>query len=242
MTAATRRSRCARPGARPSSPRATNTSATSSGGNRPCATTPGVADEARRERGRVADRSVVVGDDAAVGAARHVAQRHRAEVAQGRRQSELEQLERDRCVQRGDRSSSSRRSRRSASAAAATIFSRVCAAPPPFTSQPSGAIWSAPSIVMSRWSSVANGSTADAERARPRTRCAGDVATQRDRQLAPRQRRQQVVHGRAGAEPDQHAVLDELAPRPRPRACFSLLDVRSIMRRKPYADTPRHRR
>ena len=35
------------------------------------------------------------------------------------------------------------------SAAAATIFSRVCAPPPPLISQPSGVIWSAPSMAMS---------------------------------------------------------------------------------------------
>ena len=39
-----------------------------------------------------------------------------------------------------------------ASAAAATLFSRVCAAPPPLMIQPCGSTWSAPSIAMSRWS------------------------------------------------------------------------------------------
>ena len=34
--------------------------------------------------------------------------------------------------------------------AAATAFSRVCAPPPPFTSQPDGSTSSAPSTVMSR--------------------------------------------------------------------------------------------
>ena len=52
------------------------------------------------------------------------------------------------------------------SAAAATIFSRVCAPPPPLTTQPSGAIWSAPSIAMSSRSSASNGSTGEPERAR----------------------------------------------------------------------------
>ena len=58
------------------------------------------------------------------------------------------------------------------SAAAARIFSRVCAPPPPLTSQPSGAIWSAPSMVMSKRSMLATGPpSAGPARAR-RARCA----------------------------------------------------------------------
>src|SRR3954451_16022966 len=64
------------------------------------------------------------------------------------------------------------------SAAPATIFSRVCAPPPPLTSQPSGAIWSAPSMVMSNRSMLVTSSIL-----RPSSRAAcsvrGDVAAQR---------------------------------------------------------------
>ena len=64
------------------------------------------------------------------------------------------------------------------SAAAATIFSRVWAPPPPLTSQPSGATWSAPSIAISSRSRSANGSTAiPSSRAARSVR--GEVATQR---------------------------------------------------------------
>src|SRR3954454_18342913 len=67
------------------------------------------------------------------------------------------------------------------SAAAATAFSRVWAAPPPFTSQPDGATWSAPSIATSsRASAIAprNGSTL-MPRSRAMCSVAGEVATQR---------------------------------------------------------------
>src|SRR4051812_47266925 len=66
------------------------------------------------------------------------------------------------------------------SAAAATIFSRVWAPPPPLTSQPSGLIWSAPSIAMSSRSRRSNGSTSS-PRPRAATSVATDVATQRSR-------------------------------------------------------------
>ena len=66
------------------------------------------------------------------------------------------------------------------SAAAATIFSRVCAAPPPLTSQPSGAIWSAPSTARSSRSSSSNGSTASPS-SRARVSVWSEVATQRRR-------------------------------------------------------------
>src|SRR6202453_1084400 len=63
------------------------------------------------------------------------------------------------------------------SPAPATIFSRVCAPPPPLTSQPSGAIWSAPSMVMSNRSVLGTSSIL-----RPSARAAcsvrGDVAAQ----------------------------------------------------------------
>src|SRR5258705_5769929 len=62
--------------------------------------------------------------------------------------------------------------------AAATILSRVCAAPPPVISQPSGAIWSAPSMVTSSWLIVPKGST---DRPNSRAACSvrGDDATHR---------------------------------------------------------------
>ena len=51
-------------------------------------------------------------------------------------------------------------------AAAATIFSRVCAAPPPLISQPCGSTWSAPSIARSSSPSSSSVATRQAERAR----------------------------------------------------------------------------
>ena len=71
-----------------SSPRAISTSWTSSGGNSPWSITPGRRRQPRRERGRVVDRAEVVGDRAAVGAQRHVAQLGLAERAQRRREPE----------------------------------------------------------------------------------------------------------------------------------------------------------
>ena len=59
------------------------------------------------------------------------------------------------------------------SAAAATIFSRVWAPPPPLTSQPSGAIWSAPSIAMSSRSRRSKSSTGI-----PSPRACSPVATE----------------------------------------------------------------
>src|SRR5579859_619829 len=61
------------------------------------------------------------------------------------------------------------------SAAPATIFSLVCAPPPPLTSQPSGATWSAPSMVRSNRSMLA---TSSIRRPSSRAACSvrGDVA------------------------------------------------------------------
>ncbi len=64
-------------------------------------------------------------------------------------------------------------------AAAATTFSRVWAAPPPFTSQPSGATWSAPSTARSRRSSSSNGSTGSPS-SRASVSVWSDVATHRN--------------------------------------------------------------
>ena len=66
-------------------------------------------------------------------------------------------------------------------AAAATAFSRVCAAPPPFTTQPDGATWSAPSIAMS--------SSASALGARERLDCEPELA----RCLLGRERRRDAA-------------------------------------------------
>ena len=82
------------------------------------------------------------------------------------------------------------------SAAAATIFSRVWAAPPPLTSQPSGAIWSAPSMAMSKRSMRSKGSTSNPSwRAASSVR--GEVATQRRR----RERRASAGSRKATVEP-----------------------------------------
>jgi hypothetical protein len=75
---------------------------------------------------------------------------------------------------------------------AATIFSRVCAAPPPLTIQPSGAIWSAPSMATSRRAMPVKDSTAS-----PSARASSSV-------------RREVRDGRARAEPDGHPVFHEL--------------------------------
>ena len=106
------------------------------------------------------------------------------------------------------------------SAAPATIFSRVWAPPPPLTSQPSGATWSAPSMVRSNRSMLATSSIL-----RPSSRAAcsvrGDVAAHTmssDRWPGPGADR----HGRAGAQPDGHAVLDQLRGRLRGDLLLSL--------------------
>src|SRR5579875_1666632 len=81
-------------------------------------------------------------------------------------------------------------------AAAATIFSRVWAPPPPLTSQPSGAIWSAPSIAMSSRASSPNGSTGRPSASAARS-VAGEVATQR----SASRRRARTGSSRATVEP-----------------------------------------
>src|SRR5262245_29558118 len=78
------------------------------------------------------------------------------------------------------------------SAAAATAFSRVCAAPPPFTSQPDGSTWSAPSTAMSNRGSApmpAKDSTCN-----PMSRAAVSVATE-----VATQRRSRPRDARAGS-------------------------------------------
>ena len=146
--------------ARPASPRPTSTSATRAGGKRPWSTTPGSGRQARREQDRIADLAAVVGDQAAVGGragVRRATRRRRARAASRRARSGAARAGSGRRAPSTGFDESAITTNRSA--AAATIFSRVCAPPPPLTSQPSGAIWSAPSIAMSRRSSRSNGST-----------------------------------------------------------------------------------
>ena len=92
---------------------------------------------------------------------------------------------------------------------AATIFSRVWAAPPPFTSQPSGVTWSAPSTARSSLSRVSNGSTS-----RPSSRAAllgrGRRRHAADGEASRGQRRQEVPDRRARAQADGHPGLDQL--------------------------------
>ena len=96
------------------------------------------------------------------------------------------------------------------SAGAATIFSRVWAPPPPLTSQRSGAIWSAPSIAMSRRSSHRR-ARSGCPSSRACCSVAAEVATQRRSAQAPvGERGQQVGDGGAGPEADRHPVLDQL--------------------------------
>ena len=95
------------------------------------------------------------------------------------------------------------------SAAAATIFSRVWAAPPPFTSHPAGSTWSAPSIAMSSRSRRVERLDREPELAGRRLglRRGRDAA---DVEPPLGQRGEEVGDRRAGPEPDRHAVLDEL--------------------------------
>ena len=97
------------------------------------------------------------------------------------------------------------------SAAAATIFSRVWAPPPPFTTQRSAATWSAPSTARSRRGErVLAGERLDAEPERERGLLGrgrrGDAA---QLEAAWRERFEKQRRGRAGAETDRHSVLDE---------------------------------
>ena len=171
----------------------------------------------------------VVGDHAAVGGrAGALAQLDRvAELAQGRRRA------RSACSSSGigaaisstgfDESAITTKR----SAAAATIFSRVWAPPPPLTSQPSGAIWSAPSIAMSSRSSRLERLDRDARARAPARSVATEVATQRiARGRAPRARaaggrRSSRCRGRPASRPRP-------APRrPRRRAASRLVVSRS---------------
>ena len=99
------------------------------------------------------------------------------------------------------------------SAAAASAFSRVCAPPPPLTSQPDGAAWSAPSIVRSRSWSGASGPMNDwtsIPSSRAARSVAGELVTHRTSSRHTARAREQVGHGRAGPQADDHPALDEL--------------------------------
>ena len=181
------------------------------------------------------DLAEVVGDHAAVGrGVGALAERPRRRARAGSR----------RARSGAARAGSGRRSRSTGfdesaittkrSAAAATIFSRVWAPPPPLTSQPSGATWSAPSIAMS--SAVERVERLDREPelarlllGRDRGRDAADLEAARG------ERRQQVGDGRAGAEPDGiPSATSSAAASAASR--FSALESRS--RRGIYAPMP----
>ena len=143
---------------------------------------PGRRVQASRERRRVVS-PLEVCDDTAIGAGRNVAKGQVAELVEvvQRRASPKPSAPAE--PGRGSDRRSCRRSTMTTnrSAADATRFSRVCAAPPPFTIHPASSTWSAPSIAMSRWSRApapSNGSTCS-----PRPRAcrlvATDVATHR---------------------------------------------------------------
>ena len=148
------------------SARPTSTSETSDG-KEPVGDDARLGVEAGGEGGGIADVPAVVGDEPAVGCGRDVAQLRVAECPERRLEAERGSSSgtggaggHDDLVGRDDDDEPR-------SAAAATIFSRVWAAPPPFTSQPSGVTWSAPSTARSSPSSASNGSTS-----RPSSRAA----------------------------------------------------------------------
>ena len=182
---------------------------TSSGGKRPWSTTPGVADSRAATAAGSREVGADVGDDAAVRARRR-AVANDASAAGGRASRQAEGSSSTGTGARARRpafDSSTITTKRSA--AAATIFSRVCAPPPPLTSQRSGATSSAPSIARSRRVRVSNDSTGEAELARLLLgRRAGRDAAQ-VAQAALGQGGEEEVDGRAGPEPEAHAVLDE---------------------------------
>ena len=97
------------------------------------------------------------------------------------------------------------------SATATTTYYRVRAAPPPFTSQPSGAIWSP-----SRWSFEA---VDVVERLDGEAQLAGGLLDPGDGETQCRcsDRRARTGskegHVRAGTQADGHAVLDQLCRR-----------------------------
>ncbi len=91
--------------------------------------------------------------------------------------------------------------------------SRVCAPPPPLTSQPAGSTWSAPSMARSRRSMSVKGRTSSPW-ARASSSVAGEVATQVMSRPAAPEHGHQLGDRRAGAQPDAHPVLDHGRPPP----------------------------
>ena len=100
--------------------------------------------------------------------------------------------------------------------AAATTFSRMCAPPPPFTSQPVGSIWAAPSIARSRPPKLVKG-RADAQPVLTRYLLSGRRGGHVD----------DVLHRPCGEDRQQPSIVE---PVPRPtriplgdklRRCFS---------------------
>ena len=86
-----------------SSPRPTRMTETRSGPNRPWPITPGVAARRAASSAGSSNGAVVVGDDTAVGAGRAVAHGDSAERAQGGREAEVQQFDRNRRMQRQGR-------------------------------------------------------------------------------------------------------------------------------------------
>ena len=80
-----------------------STLVTREGGNRPWATTPGTASSMAARRRGVVDVAVVVGEHPAVGRQRRIAQHRAGERAQGGRQPEGQELQRDRRTETIDR-------------------------------------------------------------------------------------------------------------------------------------------
>ena len=182
--------------------------------------------------------AVLVGQDATIGraggVAQHGARATRAAWQPGRRQAARAGTGGRRCATGlSDDTMTTKRS-----AAAATIRSRVCAPPPPLTSQPAGSTWSAPSMARSRRSMSRERPHVEPVPASASSSVAGEVATQ----VMSRPRRPSAGTSSAtvvpGAEADRHAVLDQLggrqlrrrASRPgcrvsRPRACSAARHV-----------------
>ncbi len=161
--------------ARPSRPRATSTSETSSGAKSPCSTTPGVpASRSASAAGSSMSptQSARTPPSGVAGASRSVASPSLSSVAARPNERSSSGIGgRTRSTTFSDETITTKRS-----AAAATIFSRVWAPPPPFTTHELGVTWSAPSTAMSRAPSSVTS-------CRPSSRAAfsvaGDVAMQR---------------------------------------------------------------
>ena len=95
------------------------------------------------------------------------------------------------------------------SAAAATIFSRAWAPPPPFTSQPDGR--DLVGAVDGNVEAIESVELLHLDPELARRPARGGARSRHTKGFKPAvgQGRQQVGHGRAGAQPDARAVLDE---------------------------------